>query len=167
MTAEFLWLGLGLALGVLGLWLAMFPRRSLLRAQADAQRQHAESLAVALEDARAKLAELQAENARLGERLAAEQRLGVEKLAVLERAREQLGDTFKAISGEALKASNESFLRLAAENLGRFQEGARAELKAREQAIDNLTKPIRDRLEKFDGKLDEIEKAPTRRSTPS
>ena len=159
MTAEFLWLGLGSALGVLGLWLAMFPRRSLLRAQADAQRQHAESLAVALEDARAKLAELQAENARLGERLAAEQRLGVEKLAVLERAREQLGDTFKAISGEALKASNESFLRLAAENLGRFQEGARAELKAREQAIDNLTKPIRDRLEKFDGKLDEIEKA--------
>lgn len=32
-------------------------------------------------------------------------------------------------------------------------------MKAREQAIDALTKPIRERLEKFDGKLDEIEKA--------
>lgn len=158
MTAEFLWLGLGVALGALGLWLAMFPRRSALGAQADAQRERAESLATALEDARARLAELNAENARLGERLAAEQRLSMEKLAVLERAREQLGDTFKTLSSEALKASNESFLRLAAENLGRFQEGAKAELKAREQAIDNLTKPIRERLEKFDGKLNEIEK---------
>lgn len=159
MTAELLWLGLGLVLGALGVWLAMSPRHSVLATQADALRERAESLATMLEEARARLAELNAENARLGERLAAEQRLSMEKLAVLERAREQLGDTFKTISNEALRASNESFLRLAQENLGRFQEGAKAELKAREQAIDTLTKPIRERLEKFDGKLDEMEKA--------
>lgn len=159
MTAEFLWLGLGLALGALGLWLAVFPRSSALREQVNAQRERADSLATALEDARSRLNELSAENARLTERLDAERRLGVEKLAELERAREQLGDTFKAISAEALKASSESFLRLAQENLGKFQEGAKAELKAREQAIDTLTKPIRERLEKFDGKLDEMEKA--------
>ncbi|MFZ5653145.1 MAG: DNA recombination protein RmuC [Pseudomonadota bacterium] len=159
MTTEWLWPVMALAVGALGAWSWARARLADLDAQSRTHHQRAEALAAELDTARSRLAELSAENARLTERLDAERRLGAEKLALLERAREQLGDTFKAISAEALKASSESFLRLAQENLGKFQEGAKAELKAREQAIDTLTKPIRERLEKFDGKLDEMEKA--------
>lgn len=159
MAMEWIGVVIGLAAGTLIAWAWGRARRADLEAQSRIHQQRGEAQTTDLEATRARLAELNAENARLNERLDAERRLGAEKLALLERAREQLGDAFKALSAEALKASGESFLRLAQENLGKFQEGAKAELKAREQAIDTLTKPIRERLEKFDGKLDEMEKA--------
>src|SRR5579884_3143590 len=93
------------------------------------------------------------------ERLAAAERLGAEKLALLEGARAKLADTFKALSADALRAANESLVQLAQEKLGRFQEGAKADLEAREKAIAGLAQPIRERLEQFDGKLDELEKS--------
>jgi DNA recombination protein RmuC len=96
--------------------------------------------------------------AQLEERLRAEQRLAAEKLTLLEDARAKLADAFKALSAEALKSSNESFLKLAQESLARFQQGAKADLEARQKAIEQLAQPIRERLEKFDGKLEELEK---------
>jgi DNA recombination protein RmuC len=93
------------------------------------------------------------------ERLAAAERLGAEKLALLEDARAKLADAFKALSADALRAASESLVQLAQEKLGRFQEGAKADLEAREKAIASLAQPIRERLERFDGKLDELEKS--------
>ncbi|HXF54786.1 MAG TPA: DNA recombination protein RmuC [Hyphomicrobiaceae bacterium] len=108
--------------------------------------------------ARAQVARLAAREAELAAELAAERRAAQEKLAVLEDARAKLADAFKALSAEALKSSSESFLKLAQESLARFHTSAKAELEAREKAIEQLTQPIRERLEKFDGKLDELEK---------
>lgn len=101
---------------------------------------------------------LSAHAARLEERLRAEERLTQEKQALLEDARAKLADAFKALSADALKSSNESFLKLAQESLARFQQGAQADLEARQKAIEQITQPIRERLEKFDGRLDELEK---------
>jgi DNA recombination protein RmuC len=108
---------------------------------------------------RAELGELRAQGAELGERLVQERRAADEKLALLEEARSKLSDAFKALSSDALERNNASFLKLAQENLQRFQEGARGDLEQRQKAIEQLTQPIRERLEKFDGKLDELEKA--------
>ncbi|MDI3258789.1 MAG: DNA recombination protein RmuC [Sinobacteraceae bacterium] len=107
---------------------------------------------------REKNGELGRQSAQLEERLSAERRVAQEKLALLEDARAKLADAFKALSAEALKSSNESFLKLAQESLARFQQGAKADLEARQKAIEQLAQPIRERLEKFDGKLDELEK---------
>lgn len=159
MNDYWIWLSVGLVAGFAAAWLLLSVRVAELRARAATADRQVQAHADELETLRTQQADMAVERARLAERLTAEQRLAGEKVAWLERAREQLGDSFKALSAEALKASGESFLRLAEENLGKFQEGAKAELKAREQAIDALTKPIRERLEKFDGKLDEIEKA--------
>src|SRR5579875_1836630 len=74
-------------------------------------------------------------------------------------AAERLADAFKALSADALRAASESLVQLAQEKLGRFQEGAKADLEAREKAIASLAQPIRERLERFDGKLDELEKS--------
>ncbi|HTQ30121.1 MAG TPA: DNA recombination protein RmuC [Opitutaceae bacterium] len=84
----------------------------------------------------------------------------LETLLAAERdAHTRLANEFKALSAEALKSNNESFLRLAQATLEKFQEGAKGDLASRQQAIDSLVKPLRESLEKVDGKISEIEKA--------
>ena len=54
--------------------------------------------------------------------------------------------------------NNQSFLQLATASLEKFQERAQGDLEARQKAVDALVQPIRESLEKVDGKLGEIEK---------
>ncbi|WP_372592529.1 DNA recombination protein RmuC, partial [Guyparkeria sp.] len=128
------------------------------REAVEAQRREAMA---ALEQERAAAARLQAANAELTERLDQERRAAEEKLALLDEARAKLSDAFKSLSSDALSRNNESFLRLARENLERFQHQAKDDLSARHKAIEQLTAPIRERLEKFDTKLDGLEQART------
>ena len=93
------------------------------------------------------------------ERLAAERRIAEEKLALLNEAQQKLSDAFKALSSDALKSNNQAFLDLAKGTLENFQERATNDLEKRHKAVDELVKPIRESLEKVDGKLGEIEKA--------
>jgi DNA recombination protein RmuC len=65
-----------------------------------------------------------------------------------ELALENLKTNFAALSGEALSANSHSFLQLATETLKQFQAKAEGDLKVREQAVENLVKPIREALEK-------------------
>ena len=92
------------------------------------------------------------------ERLAGERRLAEEKLALLDNARQRLADAFNALSAEALKSNNRAFLELATAKLGEFQQGAKSDLEARQKAVDELVRPLRESLEKVDDKLGEIEK---------
>lgn len=87
-----------------------------------------------------------------------------ERLARLEtileherRGAVRLGETFKALSAEALQGNNESFLHLARATLERFQESARGDLERRQQAIGELVAPLRDSLDKVDRKIQELE----------
>ena len=82
---------------------------------------------------------------------------GQEKLQLLHEARQALADSFKALSTDALRHNNQSFLDLARSTLERFQEGARGDLEARQKAVDQMVQPLRDSLEKVDGKLGEME----------
>jgi len=69
-----------------------------------------------------------------------------------------LRDAFKALSADALRESNESFLALAKERLGAERELTTSELDKRTQAIDALVKPVTDTLGKVDAQLREVEK---------
>jgi len=97
--------------------------------------------------------------ATLVERLQGQERLMDEKLAVLNEAREKLREAFQALSSDALRSNNQSFLALAKSTLETFQEGARGDLEMRQQAIDALLLPMRDSLQKVDSKIEELEKA--------
>jgi len=103
-------------------------------------------------------AELKAENARLKAELEAERTMLTEKLGVLNQAQEQLSSAFRALSAQALQANNQSFLDLAAQTLGKFQQGAQGELEKRQQAIQELVGPVKVSLEKLDGRIQDIEK---------
>jgi DNA recombination protein RmuC len=96
--------------------------------------------------------------ATLDAELAAEKQDAAEKLALLEQAQARLADTFNALSADALRANNQSFIELAQQALGKFQEGAKGDLELRQQAIDSLVKPLRDSLERVDKSVGEIEK---------
>jgi DNA recombination protein RmuC len=102
---------------------------------------------------------LQAEVVRLRTLLDAERRTAAEKVRLLDEAQARLSDAFKALSAEALKSNNESFLHLAKSALGTFQETARGDLEKRQQAIGELVKPLRESLDKVDQKIQEIETA--------
>lgn len=80
------------------------------------------------------------------------------KIGILTDLQQQMSDSFKAISAETLRNNTQSFLDLATMKLEKFQEGARGDLQRRQQAIDELVKPIKESLEKVDHKIQEIEK---------
>ncbi len=105
-------------------------------------------------------------NARLREKISElqvtleeERKAAMDKLNLLNDAQKELTDAFKALSSEALKSNNQSFLELAKTTLEKYQEGAKSDLEARQKAVDELIKPMKQSLEKVDEKIQELEKA--------
>ena len=94
-------------------------------------------------------------------RLEEESRAAQEKLALLDEAQSSLADAFKALSSEALQSNNQAFLHLAKATLEKFQEGAQGDLAQRQQAIDRLVVPLKESLERVDGRIQELEQART------
>jgi DNA recombination protein RmuC len=85
-------------------------------------------------------------------------RAAAEKLELVSDAKSSLTEALKNVSAEALNANNQNFLQLATASLEKFQERSRGELEAREKAVDSLVQPIRESLQKVDGKLGEMER---------
>ena len=77
----------------------------------------------------------------------------------LREAQAKLMDSFKALSADALRSNNQSFLELAKETFSKLHQQSADELGKRQQAIDSLVKPLRESLEKVDVKIGEIEKS--------
>ncbi len=77
----------------------------------------------------------------------------------LKEAQARLLESFKALSADALRSNNQSFLELARETFGKLHQQSADELGKRQQAIDSLVKPLKESLEKVDAKIGEIEKA--------
>ncbi len=102
---------------------------------------------------------LRSEQSRLETTLDKERKAAEDKLALVNEAQVKLSDAFKALSSDALKSNNQQFLELAKSTLEKFQESARGDLDARRKAVDELVKPVRESLEKVDGKINELEKA--------
>lgn len=115
----------------------------------------------ALDEARKEARLLTTQVATTGTQLAEERKRAAEKLQTLEDARLKLSEAFQAISSEALRQNNQSFLDLAKTALEKFQEGARGDLDKRQQSINELVRPVRESLEKVDLKIGELERART------
>lgn len=72
-------------------------------------------------------------------------------------AEEKLREAFSSLSSEALRRNNVTFLESAKETLTAKVKESELDLDARKLAIETLVKPLSESLQKFDGKLGEIE----------
>lgn len=101
---------------------------------------------------------LREKNHHLFTSLQVEQARSAEKIQALEASRQQLKESFSALSKHALDANNESFLQLARQKLGVFEARAQADLSAKEKAIETLLKPMSEALKNTEKQISEIEK---------
>ena len=79
------------------------------------------------------------------------------RFAMLRQARESMGDTMKALAADALATNNQSFLELAKAQLEQLQQKTTQELDQRRLAVEHMVEPIRESLQKVDGKLQQLE----------
>jgi len=84
------------------------------------------------------------------------QRLEEEK-KLLEDAKSKLSDTFKALSSDALKSSNEAFLALAKKSLETVLAEAKGDLGKRQEAINGLVKPLGETLKQYEQHVRSLE----------
>jgi DNA recombination protein RmuC len=89
-----------------------------------------------LESSRAKVLTLSNENAELKTKLEESAKLTDEKLGLLDDARKQFSDAFQALSGDVLRENNRSFLEIAENTFA-----------ARQRAMDDLVKPLREQIQ--------------------
>jgi DNA recombination protein RmuC len=80
-----------------------------------------------------------------------------EQRDLLDKAQQSFESSFKALSADALRNNNQSFLELAQSNFATLQGEAKSNLDARQLAVDQLVQPIKDQLAKVDTKLGELE----------
>jgi DNA recombination protein RmuC len=145
--------GAGLALGLVvaaAVW--GFARTAM--AQSHSQLAGREVSEARLQQA---LSDAQQERARLGAELEAERKAAAGKLALLQDAEAKLREAFSALSSEALRQNNDSFLALARTSLSEFQQSARADLDGRQKAIEELVQPLKQSLTQVDAKLQQVE----------
>ena len=69
---------------------------------------------------------------------------------LLDDAKQQLTDAFKALSSDALKDSNQAFLDLAKATFDAVMADAKGDLGKRQEAIDNLIKPLETQLREME-----------------
>ncbi|KAF0179932.1 MAG: DNA recombination protein RmuC [Nitrospirae bacterium] len=80
-----------------------------------------------------------------------------EQKTLIELMKKELADTFTALSSAALKSSNEDFLRLATEHLGKVSAETRGKLGEHQQSIDATVKPLQEMLKRYDQQIRELE----------
>jgi DNA recombination protein RmuC len=140
---------LGLASGAAAMWLAARARAAAvegeLRRQASRQESELAQLRAALGTERELRAQAETRGAVTRESLEEQRRL-------LEEARGRLGDTFKALSAEALEQSGSAFL-------ARAREALEAQLGRREQAVQGLVLPLQEALGRYEEAVQKMESA--------
>lgn len=87
-----------------------------------------------------------------------EKAIANEKIEALNKAHLNMVDSFKALSSDALRKNNESFLHLAQTKFSAWQADARGDFHRRQEQMDGIIKPIKETLSKMDEKLHTLEK---------
>ena len=166
---DWLWRAVAFLLGALLTGIFLHQRQQIVRSvqqeklsqqqlRLDEASKEITALKQALEETRDVERDLLSKQAQLETSLADERKASLEKQELLQRAELRLTDTFKAISADALRNSQQSFLELAKANFEKHQETAKGDLELRQQAIGNLVKPVAESLTKVDEKIHQLEK---------
>jgi DNA recombination protein RmuC len=74
-------------------------------------------------------------------------------------ARAELTEAFKAVSGEALKTNSQIFLDLARTSFETLKVEAKGDLAQRQQAIDELIRPLTESLKRYEQQIQSLEQS--------
>jgi DNA recombination protein RmuC len=146
-------------LGVFLSWLHFKAKITFFQEQSTEQKTQVQALQAELNNKREGILALHQELATVKTLLLKERELTEEKLALLTQAEKKFQETFALLSSDALKNNNQFFLELAKSTLEKFQETAKGDLEKRQMAILELVKPVKESLEKFDIKIQDVEKS--------
>jgi len=80
-----------------------------------------------------------------------------EQKQLLEQADRILGEKFKALGAEALQSNSEQFFKIAKQTFENVLTQTKGEVEQKRQAIEHLTKPIKELLEKHHEAIKQIE----------
>ena len=156
---EALYATLGAALLAACVWFAARGRAAALARMLERAEAEKTEARAALAAERERSAKLGGDLARLESDLAHEKKSAGEKLDLLRRASAEMRESFGALSADALKSNNASFLDLAKATLEKFQSEARGDLDSRRKAVEGLVAPIRESLDRVGGQVQDLEKA--------
>jgi DNA recombination protein RmuC len=130
-----LWLLLGLTVGAGVSWMLLRGRVQALSREA------------------ARAGELERELVRAQSTLEHERARADERLATVQDAEQRLATSFKALSAEALQASQSQLVELARAQLATAQAEGKGDLERRQQAVEQLVAPLREQLGRVDAQL--------------
>lgn len=105
-----------------------------------------------------KITQLREQNTKLETLKEADQKSAEEKFQSLKDAQAHLSKTFALLSTEALNRNNDTFLKLAQENLKQYQIKAKNDLDKKEKSFENLITPIKEALDKTEKQIHFMEK---------
>lgn len=111
----------------------------------------------AIEGLQEELSAFREERRGLETQLAERERALEEQKKLLEEAQVHLKESFEALSSQALRANNQQFLDLAKEHLQTQQKEGKGELEKKQQAIEELVKPLTEGLKQISEKVQELE----------
>jgi DNA recombination protein RmuC len=110
-----------------------------------------------LADQQQHLSALQGDAARLTTELEHERKAAEQRAAAFDETRTQLTGEFARLSTLALQQNNEQFLQLADTKLSETRQAAEGELAKRQEAIEQLLRPIGEQLGKYEAGMQRLE----------
>ena len=82
-----------------------------------------------------------------------------EQKKMLDEATAKLSDTFSALSKDALNTNNQMFLELAKANLEKIISEMKGDFDKKQEAINNIVKPLQEALDKYDQQIRRLEES--------
>ncbi|MFW7377604.1 MAG: DNA recombination protein RmuC [Oligoflexus sp.] len=164
----YLWLvaGLGIALLPMGFMLMRRQQQVSLLEQKSAEQdkanqqlqQNLHSIQEQLEEFRNKFYTGQSRIAALEAELQMEKVQHEDRIKVYEATENRLKDVFKVMSVDALKTNHQGLMQIAESLFTKYEAQVSERFERKEEAIANLVKPVYQTLDKFEVKVQELEK---------
>ena len=149
----------GLVVGGGALYAVLRSRAVRLETQLDERARQLETTLRERDEARGERDARAGELAQATAKISGYQSTQTAREKALEERRAELDTHFKGLASEVLKSNTEEFRKQVAEQFKQQQELAGKDLKAREVAVENLVKPVRESLDKLREHVDASDKA--------
>lgn len=98
------------------------------------------------------------EKTQLETRLEGEKANLKQQMLLIEDSKKTLLESFQSLSAESLKSNNQAFIHLASQSFEKLNQQSKSDLEKRQEQIEMTVRPIKETLDRFDSKMNDVEK---------